>query len=226
MVQRCKKKLSKRTTKKRTIEYKQWICVASVSGGCEFKNGIRDLDEHIFKVANNLIIENKAAISVAENAAIAKVDELQVRLAMQKDKLASADGSRFDLILEATEKTRTELDSATSYLAQIRENSRDITAEDVDRLAEYKNDVVKFNLHLRKLIQRIVVSKKGSNLWHVKLLQRNQHTVNLTVFRKTQRSAFKYFVGASEDRTNLIQDALNSFAKMNEWEKDYSDEIS
>lgn len=218
------KKLSKRTTKKRTIEYKQWICVASVSGGCGFKNGIRDLDEHIFKVASNLIIENKATISEAENAALARVDELQARLEMQKGKLANADGLKFDLILEATEKTIAELDSARSDLAQLQENSRDITTEDVGRLVEYANNAVKFNLHLKKLIQRIVVSKKGGNLWHVKIFQRNQHTVNLTVFRETQRGAFKYFLGGSEDRANLIEEAKKSFAEMHEWEKNHSDE--
>lgn len=218
------KKLSKRTTKKRTIEYKQWICVASVSGGCGFKNGIRDLDEHMFKVASNLVIENKATISEAENAALARVDGLQARLAMQKGKLANADGLKFDLILEATERTIAELDSASSDLAQLQANSRDITTEDVDRLVEYANDAVKFNLHLKKLIQRIVVSKKGGNLWHVKIFQRNQHTVNLTVFRETQRGAFKYFLGGSEDRTNLIEEAKKSFAEMHEWEKNHSDE--
>ncbi|EOB3921250.1 recombinase family protein [Vibrio parahaemolyticus] len=220
------KKLSKRTTKKRTIEYKQWICVASVSGGCEFKNGIRDLDEHIFKVAKHLVIEDNATISEAEDTAIARVDELQSRLIMQKDKLANADGVAFDLILEATERTKAELDSASSHLAQLQANSRDITTEDVDRLAQYSNDAVKFNLHLKKLIQRVVVSKKGNNLWHVKLFQRNQHTVNLTIFRETQRSAFKYFLGGSEDRINLIEDAKNSFAKMHEWEKDYDNEVT
>lgn len=60
----------------------------------------------------------------------------------------------------------------------------------------------------------------------MKLFQRNQHTVNLTVFRETQRSAFKYYLSGSEDRASLIEDAKRGFAEMHEWEKDYCDEVT
>jgi DNA invertase Pin-like site-specific DNA recombinase len=192
------KKVTKRKTQKRVIEYKQWLCGSSLNGACEFKNGIRDLDLHIFKVINCLIVDKPKAVSKAFDFYLLEVDRLKKLIDFQTKKLAEVNEKVFDLVLGALDTSRDKLKVAEQALEELSLVSNEVSTKDVELLGALKGDVEAFNLQLKKLVSSIVVTKKAKNMWHIKISQRNGHFFNITVFRQNERSEFKYFISGTD----------------------------
>lgn len=191
------KKISKRTTKTRTIEYKQWICVTSRSGGCQLKKGIRDLDEIIYKAGNWLVIEN-INVSVRQSDLQKKVDHINARVAVLKTELDSASANILPLILKQLSNDNALLANAKADLARYTSNQISINKNDVDKLSSYQQDPVQFNLQLKRLVHKIEVMMKGKHTWLIRVLQRNGHQINITAFRDSERSPFKVMKSSTE----------------------------
>lgn len=191
------KKISKRTTKTRTIEYKQWICVTSRSGGCKLKKGIRDLDELVFKASSWLVVEDITPSNELSDLH-KNVDHWQKRVDLFNTILITAPQNVIDSIISQLSNAVTLLDRAKAALADFLNSHNDINKNDVDTLINFKLDPVQFNLQLKRLITKIVVEMKEGKMWHITLMQRNGYLINITALRNSERSPFKVFLSSTE----------------------------
>lgn len=185
------KKKSVRKTKTNTLIYFNWLCRNARVKACENKGTARDLDKIIIKAVQHLKID------VLPNN---KIDKLGQEIEVKTTKLAEL--TAFVMSSDDVNVTVlgiiSDLDKEIASL-KIELGSKPLAdSHDLEQLKQYIDDPVKFNIQLKLLVSRVEVTFKSNDLFHVKLVQHNGHLINITAFRKTQRSEFKYFMGDTE----------------------------
>ncbi len=193
------KKTSKRTLKTRTIEYKHWICVAKSSGGCDLNEGLRDLDELVFKSTKRLKIVKHQ--DVQANKLTQQIDVLEAEIKLLSEKLKGSTVTTMDAILGAIKDKEHHIKDLKAKVSSLNGDS-----VSVDELKSYIEDPVQFNIRLKQLVQKIVVRKKSKSYWHVKIIQHNGHLLNISAFKESQRGSFKFFFSGTEQIVSIGKD--------------------
>ncbi|EHY1122965.1 recombinase family protein [Vibrio vulnificus] len=189
------KKIQKSKTKTKTHEYNTWKCVAATSGGCEHKGVIRDLDVDIFKSLNHLKI-NKTKSDTQLNKISKQIEKKSVRQ-QELEQALLEDDAPIAALTKAIKKT-------TEELKQLR-SERDLLSVRTDSklLIELQDNAVEFNIELRKLVEKIVVTPISSNRFQIKIHQHNGHIVNCLKGRKSQRSEWTRLFGKTEEMLRI-----------------------
>ncbi|WP_010433289.1 recombinase family protein [Vibrio cyclitrophicus] len=189
------KKIQKSKTKTKTHEYNTWKCVAATSGGCEHKGVIRDLDVDIFKSLNHLKI-NKTKSDTQLNKISKQIEKKSVRQ-QELEQALLEDDAPIAALTKAIKKT-------TEELKQLR-SERDLLSVRTDSklLIELQDNAVEFNIELRKLVDKIVVTPITRNRFQIKIHQHNGHIVNCLKGRKSQRSEWTRVFGKTEEKLRI-----------------------
>ena len=195
------KKVGKRSVGGTIKHYNQWICVSSLSGGCDQKSAMLDLDKLVFKATNHLSID-EIKVGDSDNLILqiatkeTRVNELSAILGM-----ADFSGAVVE-IASAISKIKSEISDLKSQLVM------DVaTKEDIQKLVTLVDNPEQFNMQLRRLVKHIIVYPKAKNIWKVKIVQHNGHLINVTTSRKSQRNPWIYFFGKTEQILALAKDS-------------------
>lgn len=194
------KKVSKRLVAGKLKHYNQWICVNSLSGACEQKKPLIDLDKLVFKAVNNLqVLDNSSSddankieleIGNKEN----RVKELSVMLAMPDLSLSVVE------IASAISKLKLEISNLKTQLG-----THATTDQDIQKLVDLIDHAEQFNMQLRRLVKHIVVRLVAKNIWQVKIVQLNGHLINVMASRSSERSPWRYFFGKTQEVLELAK---------------------
>lgn len=174
--------------------YNNWICTASLSGGCSNKKAIRDLDIDVFKSLKHLVIQN--SVDGRLDAISKKIEQKEQRMKELEHALLD-DDAPITALTTAIKKTQSEL-------AELR-TERDSMHIDTDstKLYDLQDDAVQFNIELRKLVEKIEVIPVNSNMWRIKIHQHNGHIVRVVKSRKSQRQEWKRLFSKTETIANM-----------------------
>jgi len=192
------KKTSNRETKTTKHVYQNWLCRNARVNACKNKGTAKDLDKIIIKAVKHLKVDK-----IPDNL----IDKLQQEIEAKATKLAELT----DYVNNSDDINVTILGMITSIEKEIASLKTELETKpqadqaDLDQLKEYVNDPVNFNIQLKLLVRKIEVTFKSRDLFHVRLVQHNGHLINITAFRKTQRSEFKHFIGDTEKVTGLFE---------------------
>ncbi|MGL4579168.1 MAG: recombinase family protein [Shewanella xiamenensis] len=194
------KKVSKRLVANQIKHYNQWVCVSSLSGGCDQTKPILDLDKLVFKAVNHLQVldasssddANKIELEIANKEN--RVKELSAMLAMPDLSLS--------VVEIASAITKLKLDIA-NLKAQL--GTHDTTDQDIQKLVDLIEHPEQFNMQLRRLVKHLVVYAISKNVWRVQVVQLNGHLVNVMASRSSERSPWRYFFGKTEQILELAK---------------------
>jgi DNA invertase Pin-like site-specific DNA recombinase len=192
------KKTSKRKTKTRTIHYKHWICIGSKDGSCDERKGIRDLDDIIIKTANRLKVTEVNKDNTLD------LIEQEIEITENKIRDIKHQLETLNAVSPTAVSVLTKLEAELSKLSEKKNRAFNISKNDIRSLLDYKEDPIKFNLHLKRLVESIVVTRRSSIFWQVLINQRDGNNIKITVSRSKERSPFKIGVSASEDFETIL----------------------
>lgn len=204
------KKVSKRTVAGELKHYKGWICTKMLSGACAQKLPIMDLDTLVIKAVKCLKVSDAKKVSREANQLDREIDSKKVRLDEITQELVSGGGA-VGILSTAASAIEQQL---KELIAQRKESVR-TSKDEIQALYELRDDPERFNIALRRVVDRIKVFHKGSSTWHVAIHQRNGHLISVAAFRKSQRSPWEYMFGNTAETV-----AIGSKAGLEPWETD------
>ncbi|MFB0598031.1 recombinase family protein [Aeromonas hydrophila] len=184
------KKVSKRKVAGGLKHYKGWICTKMLSGACAQKIPMMDLDELVIKAVKRLKVSDPKKVSREANLLDREIDSKKARLSAIELELVSGSGSVS--VLSAAAST---IDKELKELLAQRKDSVRTSKDEIQALYGLRDDPERFNIALRRVVDRIKVFHKGDSTWHVAIHQRNGHLISVAAFRKSQRSPWEYMFG-------------------------------
>lgn len=169
--------LKKMRGKSKESYYEYHHCSNSKLGLCDQKGYIRDLIPLLKRVMNKLEIktiknDRSSIIQASMDEANDKIRHLN-RLLLE---LASPPLSVLQSILELEAKVET----AKSELHQVMHANIGLSSSDVDRLASI-SDAAEYNMHIKRLVERIAVSHSSKQNYSVRIKKRDGHTQSFIV---------------------------------------------
>lgn len=184
------KKVSKRMVAGEVKHYKGWICTNMLSGACAQKTPMMDLDVLVIKAVKRLKVSDPKKVSAVAAQLDREIDIKRQRLSELEQALVSGGGAVSALVraVSAVEEELKELEAQRRDAVQTSDSS-------IQTLYELRDDAEMFNVALRRVVSRIMVSQRAKNTWSVKIHQRNGHLVSVAAFRKSERSKWQYMFG-------------------------------
>ncbi len=204
------KKVSKRKVAGAMKYYKGWICTKTLSGACAQKTPMMDLDDLVIKAVKRLKVSDSKKASREANQLDREIDTKKARLNEITQELVSGSSSvnLLNVAASTIEKQLKEL------MAQRKESVRTSHSE-IQTLYGLRDDAERFNIALRRVVDRIKVFHKGDSTWHVAIHQRNGHLISVAAFRKNQRSPWEYMFGNTAEIV-----AISANTELDSWEAD------
>lgn len=202
---RCKcgsamsKKVSKRLVAGKTKHYNQWVCVSSLSGGCEQTKPILDLDKLVFKAVNHLQVYQ---VDNSNDKVLLGITNKENRVKELSEMLVLSDVPVIE-IANAISKLKNEVVDLKSQLHIVN------TDYDIQKLVDLIDKPDEFNIQLRRLVKHIVVYMIAKNIWRVQIIQLNGHLINVMASRSSERSQWRYFFGKTEQILELAKSSCN-----------------
>jgi DNA invertase Pin-like site-specific DNA recombinase len=184
------KKISKRTTKTTTHKYKNWLCVRSKSGGCKQQLTIKDLDEVVFYIFKNIILQTEVEQPETEMLEH-EIDRLVTK---EKETITLNTSGEYEpkIVARLLEGISKELNKKRKEYDEITRNFHTIQQNDIDKLSNYQSAPIEYNLKLRLIVEKIVVTVESKNYFKVFAYLRNGHRAGVHVSRKSERSDYNY----------------------------------
>jgi DNA invertase Pin-like site-specific DNA recombinase len=192
------KKTSYRSTKSNMHVYHNWLCRNARVKACKNKGTAKDLDKIIIKAVQHLKIDE-----IQDN----KIDKLSQEIEAKTTKLNELTKyvNSSDEINVTILGMITSIEKELSSLKTELESKPQANQADLDLIEKYIDDPVNFNIQLKMLVSEIKVTFKSRDLFHVRIVQHNGNLINITAFRKTQRSEFQLFIGDTEKVKGLLE---------------------
>lgn len=204
------KKVSKRKVAGELKHYKGWICTKMLSGACAQKLPIMDLDTLVIKAVKRLKVSDAKKVSREANQLDRDIDSKKARLDEITQELVSGGGA-VGILSAAASAIEQQL---KELIAQRKESVR-TSKDEIQTLYGLHDDSERFNIALRRVVDRIKVFHKGGSTWHVAIHQRNGHLISVAAFRKSQRSPWEYMFGNTAETV-----AIRSNSGLEPWETD------
>lgn len=206
------KKVSKRKVAGELKHYKGWICTKNLSGACAQKTPMMDLDELVIKAVKSLKVSDSKKVSREANKLDQEIDSKKTRLVEITQALVSGSGSVS--VLNAAAST---LEKQLKELIAQRKESVRTSKNEIQKLYGLRDDSKRFNIALRRVVDRIKVFHKGSSKWHVVIHQRNGHLISVSAYRKSQRSPWEYMFGNTAEMVAIGEKTKSG---LESWETD------
>ncbi|HAU4930972.1 recombinase family protein [Aeromonas hydrophila] len=202
------KKVSKRKVAGEWKHYKGWICTKTLSGACTQKSPMMDLDTLVIKAVKRLKVSDSKKVSREANQLDREIDTKKARLDEITQALVSGSGSVS--VLSAAAST---IDKELKELLAQRKDSVRTSKDEIQALYGLRDDPERFNIALRRVVDRIKVFHKGDSTWHVAIHQRNGHLISVAAFRKSQRSPWEYMFGNTSE-----MELIGAVVELEPWE--------
>lgn len=204
------KKVSKRKVAGEVKHYKGWICTKTLSGACAQKTPMMDLDELVIKAVKRLKVSDSKKVSREANKLDQEIDNKKARLDEITQALVSGSGS-----VSALSAAANAIEEQLKELTAQRKESVRTSKDEIQTLYGLRDDSERFNIALRRVVDRINVFHKDKSTWHVVIHQRNGHLISVAAFRKSQRSDWEYMFGNTAEMV-----AIGKTSGLKEWETD------
>ncbi|WP_429047249.1 recombinase family protein [Aeromonas veronii] len=202
------KKVSKRKVAGEVKHYKGWICTKTLSGACAQKTPMMDLDELVIKAVKRLKVSDSKKVSREANKLDQEIDNKKARLDEITQALVSGSGS-----VSALSAAANAIEEQLQKLMAQRKESVRTSKDEIQTLYGLRDDSERFNIALRRVVDRIKVFHKDKSTWHVVIHQRNGHLISVAAFRKSQRSDWEYMFGNTAEMV-----AIGKTSGLEEWE--------
>ncbi|WP_421277440.1 recombinase family protein [Aeromonas veronii] len=202
------KKVSKRKVAGELKQYKGWICTKMLSGACAQKIPMMDLDTLVIKAVKRLKVSDSKKVSREANKLDQEIDNKKARLDEITQALVSGSGS-----VSALSAAANAIEEQLQKLMAQRKASVRTSKDEIQTLYGLRDDSERFNIALRRVVDRIKVFHKDKSTWHVVIHQRNGHLISVAAFRKSQRSDWEYMFGNTAEMV-----AIGKTNGLEEWE--------
>ncbi|WP_429071212.1 recombinase family protein [Aeromonas veronii] len=203
------KKVSKRKVAGELKHYKGWICTKTLSGACAQKTPMMDLDELVIKAVQRLKVSDSKKVSREANQLDREIDSKKARLDEITQALVSGSGSVSTLSAAAST-----IEKELKGLIAQRKESVSTSKNEIQTLYGLRDDSARFNIALRRVVDRIKVFHKNKSTWHVVIHQRNGHLISVAAFRRSQRSDWEYLFSNTAE---MVAIGSKSDAESFEW---------
>lgn len=204
------KKVSKRKVAGELKHYKGWICTKMLSGACAQKTPMMDLDELVIKAVKRLKVSDPKKVSREANQMDREIDSKKARLDDITQEMVSGSGS-----VSALSAAASAIEKQLKELMAQRDESVSTSKDEIETLYALHEDPERFNVALRRVVDRIKVFHKDKSTWHIAIHQRNGHLISVAAFRKSQRSPWEYMFSNTAEIA-----AIGSQAGLEPWETD------
>ena len=156
---------------KRKTKHSYYYCRNHAYGTCTNKHSVKSLETLVIRHSHLLDVET-APVSNQSNGILQSIDEIDNRLSELGASLTNAQSGVMSVVIAAMnelEATKKELHRELSQIVEIAPNAG-------QTLYQFKDDPVKFNVEVKKILRRIEVTPMGSS-HTVKMIRHDGHTV-------------------------------------------------